>query len=74
MKHTNLQPEPIARQSENSGGDYTRDRWQWLEGDTFDSIAFETRIGDRKAKPASQNETRGNRDGRVVPPSSLAVE
>ncbi len=31
------------RQYENGSGDYTRDRWQWLEGDTIDSIAAEAR-------------------------------
>ena len=31
------------RQYENGSGDYTRDRWQCLEGDTIDSIAAEAR-------------------------------
>jgi hypothetical protein len=31
------------RQYETGSGDYTRDRWQWLEGETIDSIAAEAR-------------------------------
>ena len=31
------------RQYDSGSGDYTRDRWQWLEPQTIDSIAEEAR-------------------------------
>lgn len=43
MKLTKLQPGHFARQSENGSGDYARDRWQWLKGETIGSIAAEAR-------------------------------